>query len=524
MRLLDVTTLQMADFFGVDVPRYAILSHTWGREEVSYQDMLQGRHSQVLGKKGASKIQAACLRARRDDLHYVWIDTCCIDKTSSAELSEAINSMFAWYKRATVCYAYLDDVNADLNQYAHIQVDTAPTPKELDQIIESDFARSRWFTRGWTLQELIAPQNLKFYGADWKYIGEKKSMAGILSHITGVEERILAGRMQLNRVSVAQKLSWASSRVTTRVEDMSYCLLGIFDINMPLLYGEGSRAFERFQEEIARTTNDQSLFAWETTGYDHGSLLAPDISCFSRAGKIITWDRLEDSGPFAFTNSGLEIRLPSLSVGTDPTKRSAILACPSARIFRIASQSHRLAVVDIKAAEKAELRDVFILRMPSSTVEEGFSTSQESVKIWVRLEVDNNATTAPEFEVVDSFPPQFWNRETLTFWMRKENRVQGAVHLLSKDGDEFVIAVGFTRTKTRFSISSFSSQWVHIMPVDERLTLEQLCHQASIVQFGVDTATTSHFEQAQWTVEAAINLSTIMGEVVFVADVNVSQR
>ncbi|KAI1870057.1 hypothetical protein JX265_006227 [Neoarthrinium moseri] len=468
MRLLDVTTLQMADFFGVDVPRYAILSHTWGREEVSYQDMLQGRHSQVLGKKGASKIQAACLRARRDDLHYVWIDTCCIDKTSSAELSEAINSMFAWYKRATVCYAYLDNVNADLNQYAHIQVDTAPTPKELDQIIESDFARSRWFTRGWTLQELIAPQNLKF-----------------MVQIGSVEERILAGRMQLNRVSVAQKLSWASSRVTTRVEDMSYCLLGIFDINMPLLYGEGSRAFERFQEEIARTTNDQSLFAWETTGYDHGSLLAPDISCFSRAGKIITWDRL---------------------------------------IFRIASQSHRLAVVDIKAAEKAELRDVFILRMPSSTVEEGFSTSQESVKIWVRLEVDNNATTAPEFEVVDSFPPQFWNRETLTFWMRKENRVQGAVHLLSKDGDEFVIAVGFTRTKTRFSISSFSSQWVHIMPVDERLTLEQLCHQASIVQFGVDTATTSHFEQARWTVEAAINLSTIMGEVVFVADVNVSQR
>ncbi|RDL34748.1 uncharacterized protein BP5553_07876 [Venustampulla echinocandica] len=196
-------------------------------------------------KLGYKKIKFGCEQSIKDGLDWIWVDTCCIDKSSTAELSEAINSMFSWYKNAWVCYAYLSDVPGDTDLSRNV----------------SSFALSRWFTRGWTLQELIASPDVLFYSASWQFLGSKLSLCELLTEITGIDEEVLKYR-NLESTCVAKKMSWAAKRETTRIEDAAYCLLGIFDVNMPLLYGEGSRAFARLQEEIMKVSDDQSLFAW----------------------------------------------------------------------------------------------------------------------------------------------------------------------------------------------------------------------------------------------------------------------
>ncbi|PIL28781.1 hypothetical protein GSI_08825 [Ganoderma sinense ZZ0214-1] len=196
------------------------------------------------------KIREACKTARDHGHRYLWIDSCCIDKTSSSELSEAINSMYQWYKLAVVCFAFLSDVSAEDEHDAE----------------DSSFRRSLWFTRGWTLQELIAPGEVHFFSKEWTFIGSKHTLAHLINEITNISDTALLHIERLNTFSVAQRLSWAARRETTRVEDQAYSLLGIFDINMPTLYGEGHRAFRRLQEEILRRIPDQTLFAWGANG------------------------------------------------------------------------------------------------------------------------------------------------------------------------------------------------------------------------------------------------------------------
>ncbi|KAI1786351.1 HET-domain-containing protein [Ganoderma leucocontextum] len=192
------------------------------------------------------KIRDACAVARANGYHYIWIDSCCIDKSSSSELSEAINSMYAWYARADVCYAYLADV----------------PPGDDHEAQGSLFRESRWFTRGWTLQELIAPVKVDFLSKDWAPIGSKHALVDLVESVTDINYKALLKLAPLGAFSVAQRLSWAATRETTRREDRAYSLLGIFGINMPTLYGEGDRAFGRLQEQIMQRTPDQSLFAW----------------------------------------------------------------------------------------------------------------------------------------------------------------------------------------------------------------------------------------------------------------------
>ncbi|PMD29348.1 HET-domain-containing protein, partial [Hyaloscypha variabilis F] len=232
MRLINTSTLVL-ETFGEAVPSYAILSHRWNDVEVSFQDLQDGRGKSMAGY---SKIQRCCAQAQSDGWKYVWIDSCCIDKTSSAELSEAINSMYQWYQASQVCYAYLADVRLG---------------KKLHRELED----SQWFTRGWTLQELLAPASVVFFDQDWVDIGTKASLGEIISEITGIEDLI-----DFESACVAQKMSWAANRKTTRVEDMAYCLLGLFDVNMPPLYGEGENAFIRLQLEILKTSDDESIF------------------------------------------------------------------------------------------------------------------------------------------------------------------------------------------------------------------------------------------------------------------------
>ena len=246
MRLLNTKKLVLEDFFEDATPAYAILSHTWETDEVTYQNMqlvMQKKVNPQDFRLGYTKIQQCCNQAVKDGYDYVWIDTCCIDKTSSAELSEAINSMFDWYQKSAICYAYLSDAKS-------VQ------PHESEDVLVEKLGSCRWFTRGWTLQELIAPSNMLFFGNDWEMIGTKERLSGVLTRITGIDKVILEGG-NVNEISVAKRMSWASKRVTTRTEDIAYCLLGIFDVNLPLLYGEGRKAFTRLQEEIMKSSDDQ---------------------------------------------------------------------------------------------------------------------------------------------------------------------------------------------------------------------------------------------------------------------------
>ncbi|KAH8805209.1 heterokaryon incompatibility protein-domain-containing protein, partial [Xylogone sp. PMI_703] len=331
MWLIHTESLKLECFLGKDIPKYAILSHTWGDEEVTFQDWKD--LEKVSQKRGLIKIKSACAQAERDGLSYLWVDTTCIDKSSSAELSEAINSMFSWYKYSEICYVYLVDVEDPDDVSGKLLYET----KFMDS-----FRNSRWFTRGWTLQELLAPRFLQFFTQDWKPIivhphdmvwptasrRHQHHLLQLLSDITSIRVHALFGSDYAMRCSSGEKFSWMAGRETTREEDMAYCLIGIFDINMPLLYGEGSKAFGRLQEEIAKQSTDHSLFAWEWPQSDSPrsgrlpDLFAGSIEHFSNLNpKLVGYslepnddvDEDEEYNPLAsllsLTNFGLSINL-----------------------------------------------------------------------------------------------------------------------------------------------------------------------------------------------------------------------
>ncbi|KAI0173833.1 heterokaryon incompatibility protein-domain-containing protein [Pestalotiopsis sp. NC0098] len=248
MRLIDCHTRRMVEFTGEDIPPYAILSHTWGKKEVTYKDF---GTKEVTSWAGWQKIRRTCKAALSEGIQYAWVDTCCIDKSSSAELTEAINSMFQWYAQSQVCYAFLGDCVGELS--------------------EELLASTRWISRGWTLQELIAPQSVIFFNRHWDRVGNRGDLSKSLYNVTGIPENILknagwdASSQSLQNIPICKRMSWAARRKTSRVEDAAYCLMGLFGVNMPLLYGEGHRAFIRLQEEIMRRSNDMTIFAWEAT-------------------------------------------------------------------------------------------------------------------------------------------------------------------------------------------------------------------------------------------------------------------
>jgi hypothetical protein len=441
IRLINVNTLSLEEFHKKP-PEYAILSHTWGDSEVSFQGWQRNERNEpeTQEKQGYEKIGGACAKAAKLGYEYLWCDTNCIDKTSSAELSEAINSMFAWYKNSAVCFAYLADVPpfspqlvASLNSQNHqslaqkyermvakilfssqyptskppsMEISTSDSsttsslahsytlralspgtqalertqyyqkraqqyermsgeihdvlglqhPKLRPPLMKSSnsdlnttssliysnaraafpsdieaLKRSRWFTRGWTLQELLAPQKLIFFANDWSLIGLKQALSSVLSDITGIDEGCIKGEKAMAKFSISQRMAWASKRSTTRIEDVAYSLLGIFDINMPLLYGEGPKAFKRLQEEIIRVSSDQSILAWaalpEPNSYDSAADIIPYLASHPREfdatlnpSVLTTRLETERSGgwtslpgaPFAITNVGLSIQLPLL--------------------------------------------------------------------------------------------------------------------------------------------------------------------------------------------------------------------
>ncbi|KAI9150707.1 heterokaryon incompatibility protein-domain-containing protein [Paramyrothecium foliicola] len=254
MWLINVNSYELKSFLDLKKrPQYAILSHTWGEEEVSFQEIKTLDQARL--KNGFRKIIYCCQQAKKDGYSWAWVDTCCIDKTSSAELSESINSMFAWYSESSICYAFLEDVNS---------TEDFVRPKATRPSCE--WKPPRWFTRGWTLQELLAPSHIVFYSEDWRLLGSLSEHQHVIADLTGIEHGILDRRLSLDEVPVATRMSWASKRNTTRKEDEAYCLLGIFDVHMPLLYGEGDKAFQRLLKEILTKTEDQTILLWGSRG------------------------------------------------------------------------------------------------------------------------------------------------------------------------------------------------------------------------------------------------------------------
>ncbi|TRX93517.1 hypothetical protein FHL15_005489 [Xylaria flabelliformis] len=234
MRLLQRETdgkYKLVEFFGKRPPPYAILSHTWGAddEEVTLWDIL---NDVVKKKSGYKKIRFCAEQAKKDQLEFFWVDSCCIDKSSSAELTEAINSMFDWYHKADKCYAYLSDVSKH------------------PWIWKQKFKKSRWFTRSWTLQELLAPASVDFFSKEWKPLGNRNVLQKEIRNITGIPVQALQGT-PLSMFTIKERMLWAEKRRAKREEDEAYSLLGLFDVHIPLIYGEGrENAFARLRKEI----------------------------------------------------------------------------------------------------------------------------------------------------------------------------------------------------------------------------------------------------------------------------------
>ncbi|KAF2217836.1 hypothetical protein CERZMDRAFT_108463 [Cercospora zeae-maydis SCOH1-5] len=262
--------------------RYEILSHTWQGREVTFsewQEWVSGGHDGET--QGIQKLQAFCNEVNNSVLfgfnqRYAWADMCCINKQDPTELSEAINSMFRYYQNSEVWKVYLADVHAD------------PGSEGMAEAI----CRSNWFNRSWTLQELLAPSRLEFFNADWISLGilaDNDDLTEGIAQRTDISTSVLRGRARRSEFSVATRMSWASQRRTTRLEDEAYCLLGVFEVNMPLLYGEGRLAFRRLQEEIILRSTDQSLFAWELNCIDrhHSKTTRKSLACSSRPHRML---------------------------------------------------------------------------------------------------------------------------------------------------------------------------------------------------------------------------------------------
>ncbi|KAK4234253.1 vegetative incompatibility protein HET-E-1 [Achaetomium macrosporum] len=559
MRLINVSTREVEEFLGTDIPQYAILSHTWGTEEVTLHEMeaiaryrrshdshrqpathmvspsagspdamkLMLLHTMLMAfrgdrshsrhdrapklpaltdgydgdeddeddsddnsshrtmvppssphsferKAGYAKIAYACSQAERDGYRYVWVDTCCIDKRSSAEVSEAINSMFSWYQRAAVCYAYLEDVHSD--DYANGYL----TWKD-------HFNSSRWFTRGWTLQELLAPRKVVFYAKGWRLLGTKSSLVKMIEKITRVDELTLLEPRLIHSASVAQRMAWAANRTTTRPEDMAYSLLGIFGVNTPIIYGEGENAFLRLQEEIIRRSDDHSIFAWGTLGQDDGTHLPHNQRHHNTDLDELDYDELtgtagvlarsprdfagmehvvnappsttQATSDYSMTNKGLHIELPLIPVKqhastsainlspnnhylailnchpeSEPTTRLALLLTETSTpnvLLRVRTRSSTMTSVSSKAQPK-------VIYIPTKAAS---SSQAQAAKLLGEEEIIVLRTPdllAPGYEVVDirGRQPVRWNQEFGTIRLAGINttsvkKVEGLLYQLA---------------------------------------------------------------------------------------------
>jgi hypothetical protein len=401
-----------------------------------------------LGRRKSIKIDGCCAQALKDCLDYVWIDTCCIDKSSSAELSEAINSMFAWYERAQVCYVYLADVQSN-------EVD----PEDEDE----DFRTSRWFTRGWTLQELLAPKFLMFYNTSWKPLGRlirgsgnnRGTAMGLhLSDITGIPDAYVSGSTELDTATIAMKMSWASRRQTTRVEDLAYCLLGIFDVAMPMLYGEGAKAFIRLQEEIMKKDDDHTIFAW---GYGSTSVVpnrsegyfAKSAAVFAGCSQLHSYRPSgSKSSHHVITNKGLLIDMSVLQLVTG--EYIGQLNCTDLRRHFIAIPLVKLYPDDNIFYRPIAIRPALVWHEDLHAIKKRLIYITSSMPRLIRwpagIKLSNGFLN--ELRVIETHPPN-WDLSQGLIWELEHEKSSLRQQLLflkccNKKGDNFIVRIDYT--------------------------------------------------------------------------------
>ena len=476
---------KVLDFGDDEETEYAILSHRWVGEEVDYDEMVElakmavEERDEIRQRNGYRKVLQSCELAQKDGYQKLWVDTCCIDKRSSAELSEAINSMYRWYENAKVCYAYLHDV---------------PDPCFPTADDEERYPRfcgwPEWFSRGWTLQELIAPSDVQFLNKDWQSIGDKRALALTLRKITGVPEHILIHGLHGNRPCVAQIMSWAAHRTTTRVEDRAYSLMGLLDVNMPMLYGEGKKAFHRLQLEIIRASNDQSIFAWGygIYGMRTGSILADDPSFFLNCREMelmgddefikylkayapeAELDSVEDRlGAFPVTNRGIQIWMPLC--GESRTLFRAWLPC------RLRPR-HPPVTIPLSLWESNHYRcpvsHCFEFTGPEGPLRfhQVYLRYQDPPRRSTTFKIDDSALTENGFTCCDTYPAKFTG-DTLTLTSTDSLCIK--VYSDSLTNKCFVVGLGLC----------FGKDWIHAFSDPRRLNYLYIEHIYYDIQFSM---------------------------------------
>lgn len=541
MRLLNVHTLELEEFLTSATPEYAILSHTWGDDEVSFQDVQRQDGPPADERAGFPKIAYSCTQAAKDALGYVWIDTCCIDKTSSAELSEAINSMYEWYAGATKCYVYLADVPGEHGSF--------PWDQETRDFWGGTFAKSRWWTRGWTLQELIAPKEVIFYGSTWRFLTTKHEMASVISAITGIDCPILEGArdtgLELDDICVARKLSWAARRQTSKIEDQAYCLLGLFKVNMPLLYGEGAAAFTRFQEELMKQSNDTSLFAWEgdigtvdeSLIHYHSSMLAPSPAYFELGNRIHLWPQPRSAEAYTITKKGLHITLPALYLRKGywlTTLGCRYDDCPPGSLAitvkenadgtsEVLHLSTRLQTVEYSVERKAKNRSFFIA-MARETQGRSVPPGVGHTACYLRI----HQGPGPLLSIADpTSRPGTWIRTHQSGVVRDRSGWASDVYILSIDPDRWVLRSfreGFCLDVGSETFDIVCGWWSRQERVDGPVTLSG----GSVKLEGEDrpyTAASRKFRLGPWErVSVRLRFKTVYGESFVVVDVSVKSH
>ena len=464
---------KVLEFGDDEATKYAILSHRWISQEVDYKEIVKlskKKRDEIRQRDGYQKILQSCEQAQKDGYEWLWVDTCCIDKRSSAELSEAINSMYRWYENAGVCYAYLHDVPGE----------SFPTASDNERY--PDFRGwPEWFSRGWTLQELIAPGNVQFFNKDWKNIGDKRMLAPTLAGITGIPQHILTHGLHGNRPCVAQMISWAANRTTTRVEDRAYSLMGLLDVNMPMLYGEGEKAFHRLQLEIIRASNDQTIFAWfpSTENMQPGSILADSPSAFRDCGEMELMDHDEFIQYVGEDVPREELHSMEDRLGAFPVTNRGVHIWMLLRPFRDCSSLFK-AWLPCRGRPRAPPIPIYLALWESNYYRWGVSPYAElfgEVPVQLRqvylgyqdplhrrncttFEIDDSALTENGFTCCDVYPKEFTgNTLTLT-------RTDFLCIKVYSDADgpanhRFVLGLG----------QSFGKDWIHVVS-DEPSSLE----------------------------------------------------
>ncbi|KAF9738960.1 het domain containing protein [Paraphaeosphaeria minitans] len=527
MRLIHVDTLEIKAFSQQHVPDYAILSHTWGPDEVTFQEMSlitrmnslsQAFTSQrsddsqegdasivyesgaimvamemlvhggwgagtnvpntseeaLMGREGYRKIIQSAKEAKNLGYQWVWIDTCCIDKTSSAELQESINSMYKWYKESSICLVYLNDVAPSFGT----AIDTQTT----FEASSNAFTNSRWITRGWTLQELVAPTSLRFYYRDWTLMGDKGEFLEELSDATGIPIFVLENG-EPSELAIAERMSWASYRQTTRIEDMAYCLLGIFDIQMPLLYEEGEKAFIRLQEEIVKTTDDYSLFAWRAVTSESGpasksvyrGLLARSPLEF-RDCRSVERDSTTCTFPTSATAIGLHLELEFLNDPKDRTRFLVLIRCNNSLNQRLAiylkciDGAHQYArveagsLVPIDNWPTGQTRSIYV-RQKLSIPRDFFAMEMRRIRVQRRFE---HHSVPPAVKIASVFPPSAWDPRTHELSISSATLEVFAVLFLRAQSSpygtstHFQVVVGFNRRSRHYWCKAMQRKWPHV--------------------------------------------------------------